>query len=237
MDKLGAEPRVKQLRWVNDDSVNLEFYSAEDAAIALARFTDASVLNASSLSPQESRKAKPFNQKPNSVLMIRETNAGDQKPRGAAKNSGYYQRNPDVAGNRQREPPRRPPPRSDFLDYGAEETASRDHKRRRCVSGPAIKDGELTQNSSGDESMSDGSGGDRRRNNRRNDYDNRDTRGRGRGGRGDGGGRFRDDRDSGRLRDDRDSGRLNADTDSYRPGSRRYASTCISILTMLTTKI
>jgi hypothetical protein len=144
MEQLGSEPRVKQLRWVNDDSVNLEFYSAEDAAIALARFTDPSVPSASSLGPQETRKAKPFQKRPNSMLMIRETNSGDQKPRGAAKNSGYYQRNPDVAGNRQREPPRRQPPRKDFLDYGEEVVGSRDHRRRRSVPWTSIEYRQLT---------------------------------------------------------------------------------------------
>lgn len=37
------EPRVKQHRWVNDTSVNLQYYSAQDAALALQALTDPTV--------------------------------------------------------------------------------------------------------------------------------------------------------------------------------------------------
>lgn len=69
----------------------------------------------------------------------------------------------------------------------------------------------LTCCSTGDESMDEDSGVEKRRNNSRYERDNRDSRGRG--------GRPRNDRqrDAGRLRDDR------ADVDSYRPGTRRYS--------------
>lgn len=78
----------------------------------------------------------------------------------------------------------------------------------------------LICDSSGDESMDEDSGVERRRNNTwKHDRDNRDTRGRGGRPRND---RASDDRNNGRLRDNRDSGRLGADVDSYRPGSRRY---------------
>jgi hypothetical protein len=131
MEHLGADVRVKQLRWVNDDSVNLEFYSIEDAAEALKQLTDPSVDNADKLLPQESRLAKKHLKKPDIVLRIRETNERDQKGKGAAHRSGYYQRNPDVASNRQREPRRRQPPQRDFLDYGEDDRGSRDRRRRR----------------------------------------------------------------------------------------------------------
>ena len=131
MEHCGADPRVKQLRWVSDSSVNLEFYSAQDAAVALGILTHAEVGDANSLEAQTPRKAKPYSKKPDSVLMVRETNDGDQKPKGAANRSNYYKQNPDVAGNRQREPRRRPPPKRDFLDYGDEETGSRERVRRR----------------------------------------------------------------------------------------------------------
>jgi hypothetical protein len=39
IEHCGAEPRTKQLRWVSDTSVNLEFYSPEDAAAALLLLT------------------------------------------------------------------------------------------------------------------------------------------------------------------------------------------------------
>lgn len=198
MEHCGAEPRVKQLRWVNDSSVNLEFYNEDDATVALGKLTHPDVMNADELGPQDSRPAKSYSKMPDIVLRIRQTNAGDQKPKGAAKNSSYYQRNPDVAGNRQREPRKRQPPKRDFLDYGDDDTGSRERRRRN----------------SGDESMDDGDF-DRRRN-RRNDRDNRDTRGR--GGRG---GRFRDDRDSGRLREDVDSYRPGTRRYSHRSPSSR----------------
>ncbi|KAL6707222.1 hypothetical protein ACN47E_004769 [Coniothyrium glycines] len=194
MEHCGAEPRVKQLRWVNDSSVNLEFYTAQDAAVALGILTHPEVSNPGSMSKQESRKAKPYSKKPDSILMVRESNAGDQKPKGAATRSKYYKQNPDVAGNRQREPRRRrsPPPRRDFLDYGDEDAGARQRSRRR---------------SSGDESMNGDSGADRRRP-RRDGRDTRDNRGRESRGR------------DGRLGRDSDAGRLNKDIDSYRPGER-----------------
>ncbi|KAH8730148.1 hypothetical protein GQ44DRAFT_607301 [Phaeosphaeriaceae sp. PMI808] len=197
MEHCGAEPRVKQLRWVSDSSVNLEFYSAEDAATALLLLTHEEVADVASLALQDSRRAKSYSKKPDNILRVRESNSGDQKPKGAANRSNYYQRNPDIRGNREREPRRRQPPKRDILDYGEEDMDSRDPRDRR----------RRKQNSSGDESMGDDSGMDRRRY-RRNDHD---TRGRG--------GRPRNDRDTGRLRDDRQSGRLGADVDSYRPGS------------------
>lgn len=131
MEHCGADPRVKQLRWVNDSSVNLEFYSANDAALALGILTHPEVGNPSSLAAQAPRKAKAYSKKPDSVLLVRETNAGDQKPRGAGARSNYYKHNPDVAGNRQREPRRKPAPRKDFLDYEDEDTGSRDRRRRK----------------------------------------------------------------------------------------------------------
>ncbi|KAH7564606.1 hypothetical protein BM1_01653 [Bipolaris maydis] len=175
MEHCQSEPRVKQLRWVNDNSVNLEYYTKEDAALALNLLTHPDTGDTSNLSLQAPRKAKPYSKKPNSILSVRQSNAGDQKPRGAATRSNYYQRNPDVAGNRQREPRRRQPPKKDFLDYGDEEMGSRERSRRR---------------DSGDESMGD-SGVDRR-GPRRNGRDTRDNRGRGRGDR-QSTGRFRSD--------------------------------------------
>ncbi|KAF1839231.1 hypothetical protein BDW02DRAFT_231587 [Decorospora gaudefroyi] len=198
MEHCQSDPRVKQLRWVNDNSVNLEYYTKEDANLALSILTHPDVADTASLSLQAPRKAKPYSKKPDSALIVRQTNAGDQKPRGAATRSNYYQRNPDVAGNRQREPRRKPPPKKDFLDYGDEAAGSRERTRRR---------------SSGDESMNDDSGTDRRGARRhgrdyRDNRERRDSRGRsGRGGRPPAGGRFRSEPQAN-------------DVDSYRPGTR-----------------
>lgn len=131
MEHCGTNPRIKQHRWVNDNSLNLEFYSASDAALALSILTNPDVGDPNSLSAQAPRKAKPYSKTPDSVLLVRESNAGDQKPKGAATRSNYYKHNPDVAGNRQREPRRRPPPKKDFLDYDDPDAGSRDRRRRR----------------------------------------------------------------------------------------------------------
>ncbi|KAJ4378351.1 hypothetical protein N0V86_006052 [Didymella sp. IMI 355093] len=184
METLGTEPRVKQLRWVNDNSVNLEFYSPEDAALALTALTHPDT-NANSIAAQTSRPAKPYSKKPDSALIVREANVSDQKPKGAANRSNYYQRNPDVRDNKQREPRRRQPPKRDLLDYGDDDQGSRSRRRR---------------SRSGDMSMDEDSGVERRRNN----YPPNERNGR--------------DRRDGRDRRPRDSGRLNADVDSYRPG-------------------
>jgi hypothetical protein len=106
MEHCGADPRAKQLRWVSDSSVNLEFYSPEDAAAALLLLTHPDVANANSLGLQDS-------------------------PKGAANRSTYYQRNPDVRGNREREPRKRPQPQRDFLDYGEDDRGSRNSRDRR----------------------------------------------------------------------------------------------------------
>lgn len=126
------EPRVKQLRWVNDNSVNLQYYSAEEASQALQALTDPSARFPASISPETPRKALPYSKKPDTELLIRQANAGDQKARGAANRSNYYRHNPEVRGGdrgREREPRRRPPPQRDFLDYDGVE--SQDRRRRR----------------------------------------------------------------------------------------------------------
>jgi hypothetical protein len=76
MEHCGADPRAKQLRWVSDSSVNLEFYSPEDAAAALLLLTHPDVANANSLGLQDSRRAKPYSKKADSVLRVREANEG-----------------------------------------------------------------------------------------------------------------------------------------------------------------
>lgn len=131
MEHCGADPRSKQVRWVSDTSVNLEFYNPQDAAAALQLLTHEEVGNASSLGAQDSRRAKAYSKKPDSILRVREANDTDQKPKGAANRSNYYQRNPDVRGNREREPRKRQPPKRDFLDYGEEDLGSRDSRDRR----------------------------------------------------------------------------------------------------------
>jgi hypothetical protein len=127
------EPRVKQLRWVNDNSVNLQYYSPQDAALALQVLTDPEAGDPTSISAETGRKARTYSKQPNLVLIIRQANATDQKAKGAGNRSNFYRQNPDVRGGdrgREREPRRRPPPQRDFLDYD-DAPVSREPKMRR----------------------------------------------------------------------------------------------------------
>lgn len=191
-----TQQKIKQQRWVNDSSLNLQFYSAEDAAVALQLLSHPEAGDPASIPPETARRAKPWKDR---ELIVRQANSGDQKVRGAANQSKYYERNPDVRGGdrrgdrgREREPRRRQPPRRDYLDYGDEEPV-RGNRRRYNVSPCHACDMLKFPSRSGDEQMRDGS-----------DYENRRNR------------------RTGRERD----GRLRAaDVDSYRPGSKRYKPT------------
>lgn len=151
----GVGPKTKQTRWVNDSSLNLQFHSAEDAAVALHQLTDPEAGDPSTIPAEVSRKAKSYK---GLHLTIRQANTGDQKQRGAATYSKYYENNPDARGadrrparGREQEQRRRQPPRRDFLDYGEDEP-SRNNRRR--------------YSGSGDEQMRDSSEYDQRRNRR-----------------------------------------------------------------------
>jgi hypothetical protein len=64
MEHCQSDPRVKQMRWVNDTSVNLDFYSKEDATVALGILTHPDEGDTSNLSMQETRRAKLYSKKP-----------------------------------------------------------------------------------------------------------------------------------------------------------------------------
>lgn len=117
------EPRPKRQRWVNDSSVNLEYYSAEDAQEALRALTHPELGDAKNIPAQTGRKARYYSQKPDSELVIREANTGDQKQRNAADRSDFYKRNPQVREQKQKKREKTPPPI--FLDYGDEGGDSR----------------------------------------------------------------------------------------------------------------
>ncbi|KAF1960212.1 hypothetical protein CC80DRAFT_288531 [Byssothecium circinans] len=145
------EPRVKQTRWINDNSVNLQYYSAADAAMALQALTDPGAGDPASIPAETGRRARPYSKRPAVVLTIRQANAGDQKARGAANRSNYYKHNPDLRGDRgdygrDGPPRRREPPRQDVLDYGDD-----GNSRSR------------TGSTGGDERMREGSDYDNRR--------------------------------------------------------------------------
>lgn len=126
------ERRPKRARWINDNSVNIEYYSTNDAADALLMLTHPDAGVAAVIAPQEARKATVYSKKPDSNLMVREANTGDQKQRNAAERSDFYRKNPqarerDLARKRprERERPESPPV---VLDYGDEPVAQ---SRRR----------------------------------------------------------------------------------------------------------
>ena len=124
------ELKVKRSRWVNDNSVNLEYYTTKDAADALSALTDPQAGDHASLPAQTPRQALSYSMKPNSVLTIRECNSGDQKTRNAAVRSQFYKRNPLAREqNREREGGRHR--QRDYLDY--DEVDASQSKRRRHV--------------------------------------------------------------------------------------------------------
>lgn len=129
------ELSVKRLRWVNDNSVNIEYYNPKDAADALSVLTNPQAGNPASLSAQTGRKAIAYSRKPNSILTIRECNSGDQKAKNAAVRSQFYKKNPqarerDNERERDHEGGRRRPQR-DYLDYDGVDSAG--PRRRRYV--------------------------------------------------------------------------------------------------------
>ena len=195
-----VEPRVKQLRWVNDTSVNLQYYSAEEAALALQALTHPDAGEPSAIPLDTPRKARPYSKRPELALIIRQANSGDQKARGAANRSNYYRHNPEVRGDRgdrgdrggdrggdrdtRRRPPRRAP---DILDYDGVESSD---SRRRYTAWSPLQDRLTSYSHSRNERMRDDS-----------DFDNRRTR---------------------RYDTSERGGRPRGDVDSWRPGSRRY---------------
>lgn len=122
------EPRPKRQRWVNDSSVNIEYYSAADAQEALLALTHPEVSDAKTIPAQTERKARYYSQNPDSDLVIREANTGDQKQRNAADRSEYYKKNPQAREQKPKRRERTPPPI--FLDYGDEEGETRDSRSR-----------------------------------------------------------------------------------------------------------
>lgn len=110
------EISVKRLRWVNDNSVNIEYYSPKDAVDVLRVLTDPQTGDYTSLSAQTSRSAIAYSRKPDSVLAIREANSGDQKPKNAAVRSQFHKKNVQVRErDQEREGGRRR--QRDYLDY------------------------------------------------------------------------------------------------------------------------
>lgn len=116
------ERKPKRLRWVNDNSVNIEYYSASDAADALLVLSHPDAGVAAIIPPQTSRQALSYSKKPDSTLVIREANSGDHKEKHASERSEFYRKNPEAREReleRRRERERRRPA-ADVLDYGDE---------------------------------------------------------------------------------------------------------------------
>jgi hypothetical protein len=114
------ERKPKRLRWVNDNSVNIEYYSSSDAADALLMLTHPDAGRAASIPAQTSRQAVPYSKKPDSALVIREANSGDQKERRAGERSEFYRKNPQAREHNAERNRERRKPAVDVLDYGDE---------------------------------------------------------------------------------------------------------------------
>lgn len=115
------ERKPRRQRWVNDNSVNIEYYSPNDAADALLVLTHPDVERAAMVPAQTSRRAVAYSKKPDSVLMVREAHSGDQKEKNAAERSQFYRKNPEIREQklqRRRQEEREPTPV--ILDYGDE---------------------------------------------------------------------------------------------------------------------
>ncbi|KAF2872438.1 hypothetical protein BDV95DRAFT_542501 [Massariosphaeria phaeospora] len=90
--------KVKLHRWVNDYSVNLEYYSTQDAEAALAALTNTDAADPTNLPAQEARKARAYSKQPTAVLFVRQSNERDVKSRDAAPRGDYYRRNHSTRG-------------------------------------------------------------------------------------------------------------------------------------------
>ncbi|KAH7125171.1 hypothetical protein B0J11DRAFT_550022 [Dendryphion nanum] len=115
------QAKPSHIRWINDNSCNLEFENARDAADALAALTHPDEGDAANIPAQTSRKAQYYSGQPGSELMIREANTGDQKQRNAAQRSRYYKENPQLK-ERDRERGERGRRRPHYLDYDEVDT-------------------------------------------------------------------------------------------------------------------
>lgn len=81
----------KRVEWVDDNSANLVYDTAEAAKEALQIFSRESVED-----PLESRAAKALATHPHVELFVRQAVASDQKERGAAHRSAFYLRHPEL---------------------------------------------------------------------------------------------------------------------------------------------
>ncbi|CCG80919.1 Putative uncharacterized protein [Taphrina deformans PYCC 5710] len=84
-----SKPRIE---WIDDTSLNLVYYTAEDARIALAHLTSVSTdqIDSQTLSPAQ---ANP--EKPDARLTIRFATTSDKKERGAKDRSRWYLFHPE----------------------------------------------------------------------------------------------------------------------------------------------
>jgi hypothetical protein len=123
------ELSFKRLRWINDNSINIEYFSPKDAADALSMLTDPQAGDYLSFSAQTARRALAYSKKPNSVLAIREANSGDQKPKNAAVRSQFYKKNPQVRERDQERDGGRRRPQRDYLDYDGVDNAGLQRRR------------------------------------------------------------------------------------------------------------
>ncbi|KAK8180391.1 hypothetical protein HDK77DRAFT_486794 [Phyllosticta capitalensis] len=87
--------RYVRIEWIDDTSANIVYEDAESAQTALSALSDPSFSDIASLQALELRKAKPFFDKPEVELAVRQSVVSDVKKARAHEASRFYLMNPD----------------------------------------------------------------------------------------------------------------------------------------------
>lgn len=95
--------RPKNIEWVNDWAVNLQFSNPQEVGNFLHALTHRDEGSPGLIQPQASRKAREFSERPDIEFVARLANTGDVKERGAAKKSQFYKDNPRARHTRKQE--------------------------------------------------------------------------------------------------------------------------------------
>ncbi|KAK1756901.1 hypothetical protein QBC47DRAFT_421998 [Echria macrotheca] len=87
--------QFERIEWIDDSSANLIFKSESAAQEALVALATVPIADPTQLPALEALAAKPYSSKPDSMLQIRFSVAGDKKVSGAAQRSRFYLLHPE----------------------------------------------------------------------------------------------------------------------------------------------
>ncbi|KAK7532327.1 uncharacterized protein J3D65DRAFT_102329 [Phyllosticta citribraziliensis] len=184
--------RYVRIEWIDDTSANIVYEDAETAFAALGALSDPSFADVASLSAFELRKARPFYDKPDVDLAVRQAVVTDVKRARAHEASRFYLMNPDKDPREQRRRGRSSRGNGDFKKRRYDDNEQRRRKQAETF------DVDMYDEDGG----SDSRARSRRRTRRRSDsLDSRRDDRRGRGRRRSQGDLFGSKKDDGRLRD------------------------------------